>query len=71
MSGLPPGFQLDTPPAKPKSRVPRLDGYTPSDDTPTTAPPILPGTSLQATGKVVDGDTMRLSSGVNSLTLTA
>lgn len=65
MSGLPPGFQLDTPPAKPKSRIPRLDGYTPSDDTATSAPPILPGATLQATGQVVDGDTMRLSSGVN------
>lgn len=65
MSGLPPGFQLDTPPAKPKGQGPRLDGYTQSDDTATTAPPILPGTSLQATGQIVDGDTMRLSSGVN------
>lgn len=61
MSGLPPGFQLDTPPAKPKG--PRLGGYTPPDDTETT--PILPGTPLQATGQVVDGDTVRLSSGVN------
>ncbi|WP_137871043.1 hypothetical protein [Sphingopyxis sp. 2PD] len=68
MSGLPPGFQLDPP--KPKGRGPRLDGYTPTDDvvdlgTSAPQPPILPGTRLQATGQVIDGDTMRLSSGRN------
>lgn len=70
MSELPPGFQLDTPPAKPKGRGPRLDTYTPTDDavdlgTTAPQPPILPGTRLKATGQVIDGDTMRLSSGRN------
>lgn len=77
MSALPPGFTLDPPPARSKGGKPvRLDPYQPTDDVVdlgTTPPgktlPMLPGSPLIPSGRIVDGDTFGLTNGRNARVL--
>lgn len=75
VSELPPGFTLDAPPQRPRKpgRRARLDTYTPGDDVvdlgtgaPGNTLPMLPGSTLTASGRVVDGDTFGLTTGRNA-----